>query len=77
MKYTLDRLVEISDYNKKNKVQTITVRFLKNGCNYSLEHGIVGHKGMNVFHQIVYWNNFTREQALDIARELQIKAIIN
>lgn len=52
------------------------VRFLKDGCNLNLSTGQTMRKGVNVVHQIVYWN-FTRETAKKIADWLGVKAVFD
>jgi hypothetical protein len=52
------------------------VRFMHNGCSLNIVTGVTCKKGINVMHQIVYWN-FSRETSNKIARWLGVKAVFS
>jgi len=52
------------------------VRFLHHGQNLTIQSGRLMPKGVNVIHQIVYWN-FTRETATRIAKALNVSPVFS
>lgn len=58
--------LEIIKFRERMIREGAPVRFLLNGCNFSIETGETMRKGANVIHQIVYWN-FDRPTANEIA----------
>lgn len=54
----------------------IPVRFQENGQTCNVETGKKQTKGINVIHQLVYWN-FTKEVALEVAKLTGTKAVFS
>lgn len=52
----------------------VPVRFMYNGQNLDINTGELLSKGINVIHQVVYWN-FTKETAKKIEKMLNVKAV--
>lgn len=69
-KLTSDQIAEIKGEMVKSGVP---VRFMKGGGSLNIETGHVSPRGVNVIHQIVYWN-FTKETAKKIADWLGARA---
>jgi hypothetical protein len=56
--------------------QAEIVRFLLNGQALSIETGHLQPKGINIIHQVHYWN-FTKATAEKIAHALCVKAVFS
>jgi hypothetical protein len=55
---------------------TVPVRFMYKGRNLNISSGRLMPKGINVIHQIHYWN-FPRDTAKRIAKALQVQAVFS
>ena len=76
MKLTAEQIEEITAEMVPSLLGT-PVRFLIDGQNIaSLSTGDLSPKGINVMHQMVYWN-FTRETSNKIAGWLGAKAVFS
>jgi hypothetical protein len=63
---------QIEKYKKKMVKNGTPARFLYNGQNLNIVTGETLKKGINVMHQLVYWN-FDKATAKEIAKELGVK----
>lgn len=74
-KLTADQLKEIEGELLSNNTG-VPVRFMKGGRNLDIVTGNFQKKGVNVVHQLVYWN-MTKETAKKIAGWLGVKAVFS
>ena len=67
---------EIALFRSKLVKNGVPVRFQENGQTCNLETGEKQPKGINVIHQLVYWN-FTKEDAKTIAELTGTKPVFS
>ena len=64
---------QIEYFKKKMVPKGVPIRFLQNGQNLDVITGELMPKGINIMHQIVYWN-FDKETGKEIANLLGVNA---